>query len=97
MEPGSRGFFAAMALLVAATVTLWPLVRALARRIERGPAAAGRAGELDELRERVAELETRQAAMTELEERLDFAERLLSRQSEAGRLPRQGAVWNSRP
>ncbi|MGE0352744.1 MAG: hypothetical protein AB7Q69_05825 [Gemmatimonadales bacterium] len=88
MGPGSRDFLAAMAVLVAATVTLWPLVRALARRIERGPALAGRAEDLDELRERVAELETRQAAVTELEERLDFAERRLSRQSEAGRLPR---------
>lgn len=38
------------------------------------------------LEERVAELEAQQGRMLELEERLDFAERLLSRQREQPRL-----------
>jgi hypothetical protein len=43
--------------------------------------------EVDVLKERVAELEAQQARMAELEERLDFAERLLVRQREDQRLP----------
>ena len=67
-----------------------PVGRALARRIE------GRTGEPGELTARVNELEQRladldhdRARMAELEERLDFAERLLSQGSrEPERLPR---------
>jgi Tfp pilus assembly protein PilO len=39
------------------------------------------------LQARVAELEADRERMTELEERLDFAERLLARPPEVGRLP----------
>jgi hypothetical protein len=65
-----------------------PLGRALARRLEgtAGPddvSAAGIAG----ISARVAELEQRDARLAELEERLDFAERLLA-QREVERLPR---------
>ncbi len=70
----SLGFF------VVAGLVLWPLLRAIARRIERGPGGVDRA-ELDELRQRVAELEERQGRMFELEERLDFTERLLAERS----------------
>jgi hypothetical protein len=65
-----------MALAVVGFV-LFPLARAIGRRIERGAATVDPA-ELDELRQRVAELEERQHRMFELEERLDFAERMLA-------------------
>ncbi|MCU0620754.1 MAG: hypothetical protein MUC69_04540, partial [Gemmatimonadales bacterium] len=39
------------------------------------------------LEERIAELELGQQRLLELEERLDFAERLLARQAEVARLP----------
>ena len=61
------------------------LGRALARRIEHGqaPDSDGELhAELDEMRGRVAELE----------ERVDFAERLLSRQRETAQLPGNGDV-----
>lgn len=45
------------------------------------------AAELDALRDRVRELEAVPQRMAELEERLDFTERLLVQQREAGRLP----------
>jgi hypothetical protein len=45
------------------------------------------AAELEALRARVQELEVLQGRMTELEERLDFTERLLVQQREPGRLP----------
>lgn len=90
MLPPPVFFMLALASLVAVTVVVWPLVRAIARRIERGPAgAAADRAELEELRHRVADLEERQGRMLELEERLDFAERLLAeRGREAERLGR---------
>jgi len=65
-----------------------PLGKALARRLE------GRAGREDVtgaamagISERLAELEQRDARVAELEERLDFAERLLA-QRDLERVPR---------
>ena len=66
--------------LIVAGIVLWPLMRAIGRRIERGAATVDPA-EVEELRQRVHELEERQARMFELEERLDFAERLLAERS----------------
>ena len=64
-----------------AVVLRGPLGKAIAQRI------AGRRdgeGEVDRLR---AELDQLRGVVGELEERLDFAERLLAQQREAGRLP----------
>lgn len=76
--------------LVGGTFLGWkllvPLVHALARRLEGKPAGADPA-ELTELRGRVQELEAQQGRVYELEERLDFAERLLSQQRDQARLP----------
>lgn len=47
-----------------------------------------RRGEVSELRQRVAELEMQQSRVAELEERLDFAERLLAEQKAPEHLPR---------
>ena len=70
-----------------------PLGKAIARRIE---GTAGQGSELTQqvadLEHRLAELEQDRARMAELEERLDFAERLLSQgQREADRIPRGSA------
>lgn len=66
-------------------VALGPIGRALARRIE-GRHAAG--GDLGELRERLEELEGQVTRLHELEERLDFAERMLAKGREPARLER---------
>lgn len=78
----SLAFFAATVLIT------FPLVRAIARRLEgrRTPDPAMLA-EVDELRARVAELEQQQDRFHELEERIDFTERLLAQQREQARLP----------
>ncbi len=70
----------AVAFIAASAFVLWPLFRAIARRIEgRGTADATHLREeLMDLRERVQHLEGAQARVLELEERLDFAERLLT-------------------
>ncbi len=75
------------ALMITIGVLLWPLIRAVARRIEAGAAVAEARGELDELRERVRQLEQSTPRLAEIEERLDFTERLLAQQ-EPDRLKR---------
>ena len=64
-----------------------PIARAYARRLESGVGPAG--DDLRVLQERVAELERHETRLAELEERVDFAERLLAQQRdrEPDRLP----------
>ena len=72
--------------LVLGAVLLWPLIRALARRIE-GRTDRALQQQVDELEQRVSELSQREYRMAELEERLDFAERLLAQRAEPVVLP----------
>lgn len=84
-----QGWDAVLVILGAALllgVLLWPLIRAIARRIEAGAHVAEARAELDGLQERVRLLEENQPRLAELEERLDFAERLLARVQPAERL-----------
>jgi hypothetical protein len=68
---------------------LFGVFRVLTRWIElrhrdvRGPSA----GELEEVQRQVAELGDLPGRVAELEERLDFAERLLAAHREPGKLP----------
>lgn len=67
-------------VMTACTIVLWPLVRALARRLEgRGSVDEALRSELEQMHQRLAEVDTLQVRVAELEERLDFAERLLAR------------------
>jgi len=68
---------------IAATRSIW------GHRGEPGSDQLRAAGGADliALQERVRDLEVLQTRMAELEERLDFAERMLVQQREAGRLP----------
>jgi uncharacterized membrane protein len=74
--------------VAAICVVLFPVVFALARRIapkaEKRPADG--TDRVEELERRVGELETGQQRMAELEERVDFAERLLAKQRDTERL-----------
>ena len=75
--------------LVSITIILWPIMRAIGRRMEHkaGPDPTLKA-EIEHLHQRLAEVEPLQARVAELEERLDFAERLLAQGKDAERLPR---------
>ncbi len=92
MPPGDLGpvLIVALAIVAAAAMMILrgPLGKALARRLEgtSGPNEDTSAG-IAAIAARVAELEQRDARVAELEERLDFAERLLA-QRDAVRLPR---------
>ena len=78
-----------LAVCATASLILWPLARALGRRLEGGGGASGAVqAELEGLRSRVDQLEQGQGRLAELEERLDFAERLLAQSREPDRLQR---------
>jgi Tfp pilus assembly protein PilO len=89
---GSLEGIAAVVLLLGAglivATLIWPLVRALARRVEGGAASTEMQTELDGLRERVRQLEEVQPRLAELEERLDFTERIVAQDREPDRLQR---------
>ncbi|MEP7324880.1 MAG: hypothetical protein ABI836_02935 [Gemmatimonadota bacterium] len=88
--------FAPMAALVliavsAVLVLRGPLGRALARRIEGSRFQDhDTAQRLEEAEARLQSLELTQERMLELEERLDFAERLLAREKDSPRIGRTG-------
>lgn len=76
------GFFAACAII------LYPLMKAIGRRLEGRSAGADPAlrAEVEQLRARLNDVEALQHRVMELEERVDFAERLLSQRREPQRL-----------
>ena len=95
--PIDSGDIAGMVITIVITVAIagtiilrGPLGRALARAIEQR-AGGGRTveddGRLTQLEQRVVELEAGQARVAELEERVDFAERMLARPRDAAQLP----------
>ena len=80
-----------VAVMVALTIVLWPLARALARRLEgRGTVDAALRAEVEHLQQRLGEVDTLQVKVAELEDRLDFTERLLAQAREPDRLGREG-------
>jgi hypothetical protein len=87
---GSLEGIAAVVLLLGAglivATLIWPLIRALARRIEGATPSGEMQAELDGLRERVRQLEDMQPRMADLEERVDFTERIVAKTREPDRL-----------
>lgn len=79
-------------LAIIAGILLYPMARAWARRHEAGAPDPALLDEVNHLRERVNDLEGQVGRMQELEERVDFAERLLAQRDVAQRLPREGGV-----
>lgn len=73
---GSLEGVAAVVLLLGVGLILaaliWPLIRAIARRIEGGAVGVQLQAEVDALRERVRQLEEVAPRMADLEERLDL-------------------------
>ena len=75
---------ALMVVVAGVFLTVRPLVAAIARRIGRDPVASALPeGAVDELR---ADLEDAHRRIAGLEERVDFAERMLAKQREPERL-----------
>jgi hypothetical protein len=83
-----------IAALTATVIILWPIMRALARRLE-GKNAGDPAlrAEVEQLQLKLAEVDTLHGRVAELEERVDFTERLLAQSQPPGRLgaPSEGS------
>jgi hypothetical protein len=68
-----------IAALTATVIILWPLMRALGRRLEgKGGGDAALRAEVEQLQARLGEIDSLQHRVAELEERVDFTERLLA-------------------
>lgn len=67
---------------IVATRAIW------VKPVEQGDKVSALAEEVESLRSRLNEVEAQQSHIAELEERLDFAERLLAQSREPDRLPR---------
>lgn len=79
--------FALMAVVAGLLIITYPLVRALADRIRPRGVEPGVKEELQLLREDLlTELQQARREIADLGERMDFAERLLARQRDPGRL-----------
>ena len=77
-------------LIIVGGIVFYPLVRAWARRIEQRGQDPMLLDEVQTLRDRIVDLEQSVARMHEIEDRMDFAERLLTQRGEQARLPEQG-------
>ena len=76
-----------IAALTATVIILWPIMRAFGRRLEgRGATDPALKADIDHLHARLAEVDTLQSRVLELEERVDFTERLLAQSQQPSRL-----------
>ncbi len=73
-------------LIIVGGILFYPVVRAWARQIDRRGQDPMLLEEVQTLRDRVAELEQSLARMHEIEDRMDFAERMLTQQGDRARL-----------
>jgi len=77
--------FALLAVVAGLVIVFRPIVAAISKRIAGEHRRPGlEAAERDEI---LSELQQVREEVAELAERMDFAERLLAKQSESGRLP----------
>lgn len=73
-----------IAALTATVIILWPLMRAFGRRLEgKGGTDASLRAEVEQLHQRLGEVDALHSRVAELEERVDFTERLLARAHDA--------------
>jgi Tfp pilus assembly protein PilO len=78
-----------IAALTATVIILWPIMRAFGRRLEgRGGGDPALRSDVEQLHTRLGDIDTLQARVAELEERVDFTERLLAQNREPDRLQR---------
>jgi len=83
-----------IAALAATVIILWPIMRAFGRRLEgKGGGDPALRAEVEQLQMRLAEMDTLHARVAELEERVDFTERLLAQATPQPRVgtPNEGA------
>lgn len=76
-----------IAALTATVLILWPIMRAFGRRLEgKGGTDSALRADVEHLHAQLGEIETLHARVAELEERVDFAERLLAQAQQQARM-----------
>ena len=76
-----------IAALTATVIILWPIMRAFGRRLEgKGGGDPALRSDVEQLHTRLGEVDALQARVAELEERVDFTERLLAQAQQQVRL-----------
>lgn len=76
-----------VAALAATVIILWPIMRAFGRRLEgKGDGDPALRADVENLHARLGDVDALQARVAELEERVDFAERLLAQTPERNRI-----------
>jgi hypothetical protein len=76
--------FIVIAALTATVIILWPIMRAFGRRLEsRGGTDTALKADVEHLHARLGEVDALQSRVLELEERVDFTERLLAQTHDA--------------
>jgi hypothetical protein len=73
--------------LAATTLILWPVMRAFGRRLEGKTHDAALRAEVEQLQHRLGDVDQLHQRVAELEERIDFAERMLARPAAPAALP----------
>lgn len=85
----SRGPDELYPMITGASFLVWGVRRYFTfKRLAREEISEGPGDRVADLEDRIRDLESLQNRMIELEERVDFTERLLARQHEPGQLPR---------
>ncbi len=85
----SRGPDELYPMITGASFLLWGIRRHFTlKRLAREEISEGSTERVADLEDRVRDVESLQNRMIELEERVDFTERLLARQHEPGQLPK---------
>lgn len=76
-----------IAALAATVIILWPIMRAFGRRLEgRSETDPALRADVENLHARLGEMDALQGRVAELEERVDFTERLLAQTQQQARL-----------
>lgn len=76
-----------IAALTAMTIILWPIMRAFGRRLEgKGNLDPALRADVEHLHTRLADIDSLNSRVVELEERVDFTERLLAQAQQPARL-----------
>jgi hypothetical protein len=73
--------------LAATTIIMWPVMRAFGRRLEGKAHDAALRAEVEQLQQRLGDVDHLHQRVAELEERIDFAERMLARPPASAALP----------
>jgi Tfp pilus assembly protein PilO len=79
-------------VVIVAVKVFGPIARAWARKLEGKVGDPQIHAEIDQMREQLAEVDSLRARVGELEERIEFTERLLAQRKEQDLLPRGGGA-----